>query len=280
MKERVTLTVEESILSQVDKQVDGFKVKNRSHAVELLLLKALGNSRIAHGFILAGGKGTRLRPLTHEIPKPMVPIHDKPLMEHTIDLFKKYGITNILISIGYKGDKIKEYFGNGKRFGVNITYIEETTPQGTAGPLKLAREFLTDTFVMCNADELKEIDLDEMYLTHKENNAVATIALTTVPDPSQYGVARLKGQKILEFIEKPKKEEAPSNLINSGLYILEPSVLRYFPEKEGQISIEREVFPTIAVDDKLFGYPFSGQWFDVGNLEKYDYAIQHWKDIV
>lgn len=278
MKERVTLTVEQSILENVDKRVDGFKIKNRSHAVELLLLKAMDQTRPKMAFILAGGKGTRLKPITNEIPKPLVPLHDKPILQHTLDLFKKHGITEIVISIGYKGEKIKEYFGNGKRFGVNIIYVEETEPLGTAGPLNLARNYLTETFVMCNADELKNIDLDEMYLFHKENGSVATIALTTVADPSQYGVAKLMGSKIQEFIEKPEQGAAPSNLINAGLYILEPAVLEYLPK--GASSIERDVFPKIAGDTKLFGFPFSGQWFDTGTLERYEEAMQKWIDIV
>jgi len=277
MKERVTLTIENSILQQVDRQVDGYKIKNRSHAIELLLLKSLGVNRPKIGFILAGGKGTRLKPITHEIPKPLVPLHEKPIMEHTIDLFKKFGIKDILISIGYKGDKIKEYFGNGKRFGVNIRYIEEKEPMGTGGPLNLAKQYLTGTFVMCNADELKDINLDEMYLSHKESNGVGTIALTTVEDPSKYGVAKLRGNRVLEFIEKPKKEEAPSKLINSGLYILEPSVLNFIPE--GSCSIERDVFPKIAAAGQLFGYHFEGQWFDTGDMERYERAIREWRDI-
>lgn len=278
MKERVTLTVEQSILEAVDKRVDGFKIKNRSHAVELLLMKAMDQSKPKMAFILAGGKGTRLKPITNEIPKPLVPLHDKPILQHTLDLFKKHGITEIIISIGYKGEKIKEYFGNGKRFGVNIQYVEETEPLGTAGPLNLAREYLTDTFVMCNADELKNIDLNEMYLFHKENGAAATLALTTVADPSQYGVAKLMGSKIQEFIEKPAPGTAPSNLINAGLYIIEPSVLDLIPK--GASSIEREVFPKIAVDGKLFGFPFSGQWFDTGTLERYEDAMAKWNDII
>jgi len=278
MKERVTLTIEQNILESVDKRVDGFKIKNRSHAVELLLMKAMDQSRPKIAFILAGGKGTRLRPITNEIPKPMVPLHDKPILQHALDLFKKYGITEIVMSIGYKGEKIKEYFGNGSRFGVNITYVEETEPLGTAGPLNLARQYLTDTFVMCNADELKNIDLTEMYLFHKENNALASIALTTVSDPSQYGVAKLTGSKILEFIEKPEAGTAQSNLINAGLYILEPAVLDIVPK--GVSSIERDVFPKVATDGKLFGFPFSGQWFDTGTLERYEEAMQKWTDIV
>jgi mannose-1-phosphate guanylyltransferase len=278
MKERVTLTIETDILESVDSRVDGLKVKNRSHAVELLLMKALGQNHPKKALILAGGKGTRLYPITKEIPKPLVPLHDKPIMQHTIELFKKYGINDIIISVGYKGDKIKEYFGNGKRFGVNITYIEENEPLGTAGPLNLARPHLTETFVMCNADELKNIDLNEMYMFHKENGAMATIALTTVSDPSQYGVAKLMGNKIQEFIEKPPAGTAPSNLINAGLYILEPAVLDYVPK--GSSSIERNVFPFVATDAKLFGFPFSGQWFDTGTLERYEIAMEEWQDIM
>lgn len=278
MKERVTLTIEQSILETVDKRVDGFKVKNRSHAVELLLLKALDQNRPRKALILAGGQGTRLRPITHEIPKPLIPLHDKPILQHTIDLFKRYGITEILISVGYKAEKIKEFFGNGKRFGVDIIYLEENEPLGTAGPLNLAREHLTDTFMMCNADELKNIDLHEMYLFHKESGAKATIALTTVADPSQYGVAKLMGNKILEFIEKPAQGTAPSNLINAGLYVLEPSIFDFVPKGTG--SIERDIFPKIAQEGKLFGFPFSGQWFDTGTLERYEEAMQKWQGII
>jgi NDP-sugar pyrophosphorylase family protein len=178
MKERITLTIDTAILEQVDSRVDGLKIKNRSHAVELLLTNALGSNAPKKAFILAGGKGTRLKPITHEIPKPLVPLHGKPILEHTFDLLKKYGIKDIIISIGFKGDKIKEYFGNGKKFGVSITYVEETEPLGTAGPLNLARHLLKDTFLMCNADELKNIDLHDMFAFHKESGAIATIALT------------------------------------------------------------------------------------------------------
>ena len=282
MKERITVTLEKDILKQIDARVDGTKIKNRSHAVEFFLSKALGNSKIKTAFILAGGKGTRLRPITHEIPKPMIPLQGRPIVEHVINLFKQYEIRDIILSIGYKGDKIKEYFGDGAKFGIRIRYIEEdpNVPLGTAGPLLLAREFLKETFVMTNADELKDIDLDDMYRIHKENKAMATIALTTVEDPSSYGVAKLQGNKIVEFVEKPRREEAPSNLINAGLYILEPEILRYIPVAKKEVKIETEVFPKIAKLGKLFGYPFSGQWFDTGTPERYEKAIKEWKGLV
>jgi mannose-1-phosphate guanylyltransferase len=276
MKERVTLTLDTNLLTKIDKKVDGFKIKNRSHAIELMCTKALGESAPKLGLILAGGKGTRLKPITDEIPKPLLPILGKPVIEYTLDLFKNFGITKVLLSIGYMGDKIKEHFGDGRKFGLEIIYIEEDKPQGTGGPLRLAKEHLTETFVMCNADELKDVDLEEMYSFHKENGAFGTIALTTVQDPSMYGVAKLQGNKILEFIEKPKKENAPSNLINSGLYILEPDVLSYVPDGEEPVSIERDIFPQLASADKLFGYHFAGQWFDTGNFERFETARNQW----
>ncbi|MDD5181728.1 MAG: sugar phosphate nucleotidyltransferase [Candidatus Nanoarchaeia archaeon] len=281
MKERITITLDKDIMKQVDSRVDGTKIKNRSHAVEFFLSKALGSNTIKTAFILAGGKGTRLKPFTYEIPKPMIPVHGMPILQHVIELFKRYGINEIIISIGYKGDKIKEYFGDGIKFGVKIRYIEEDpdVPLGTAGPLLLAKEFLKETFVMTNADELKDIDLDDMYRLHKESKAMATIALTTVEDPSSYGVARLKGSQIVEFVEKPRREEAPSKLINAGLYILEPEILKYIPDGKKEVKIENDVFPKIAKMGKLFGYPFSGQWFDTGTPENYEKAIKRWQGL-
>lgn len=275
MKERVTFTIESSILDSVDKTIDGYKVKNRSHAVELLLMNGLRDKSLNKALILAGGKGERLKPITNEMPKPMVPLQGKPILQHAVDLMKKYGITEIYISIGYKGDKIKEYFGDGSRFGVKIFYIEEDKPLGTAGPLKLAKQYLTETFVMCNADELKDIDLLDMFLFHKEKNAKATIALTTVADPSAYGVASLQGNWIQEFIEKPKNP--PSNLINAGLYILEPEVIDMVPE--GFAMIEKQIFPKIAEEKKLLGYSFTGQWMDTGTMERYAKAQKEWKGL-
>lgn len=277
MKERVTLTLDSDLLREMDRRVDGFKIKNRSHAVELLLMQSLGSNVPKTAIILAGGRGVRLQPITHELPKPLIPLHDKPLLQHLIELLRKYHIKNIIISIGYKGEKIREAFGNGRKLGMNISYVEEDKPLGTAGPLKLAKTFLTDTFIACNADELKDIDITDMYLTHKENKAFATIALTTVEDPSAYGVARLQGNRILEFVEKPKREKAPSNLINAGLYVMEPEVIDYIPE--GFAMLEKDVFPKLAQEGRLFGYPFSGQWFDTGTLERYEKAIKEWKDL-
>jgi len=278
VKERVTLTLDQGILKLVDKKVDGFNIKNRSHAVELLISKALKAHIPKKAVLLVGETGTRLRPLTYEIPKALLPIHGKTLTEHLFDLFKKYDVNETIMAVGYLREKIIDYFGDGSKFGMKLKYIEEKEPLGTAGPIKLAKEMLNDTFIVSNGDELKDIDVEEMYKVHKENQASVTIALTTVEDPSQYGVARLSGSKILEFVEKPKKEDAPSKLINSGFYIIEPEVIDMIPD--GFAMLEKEVFPKLAKQGKLFGFPFSGQWFDTGNIERYDKAIKKWKDLV
>ncbi|MCX6710362.1 MAG: nucleotidyltransferase family protein [Candidatus Woesearchaeota archaeon] len=277
MKERVTFTIDSEILKQIDSTIDGSMIKNRSHAAEILIAKALGNNAPKTAVILAGGKGKRFGPITSEIPKPMIPLHDKPLLYHAICLFRKFGIKNIIISVGYKADKIKEFFGNGRNFGVSITYVEESEPLGTAGALRLATPYIEGSFIVCNADDLMDINLAEMYSFHKSHSSIATIALTTIDDPSNYGVALMNGDKITAFVEKPKREDAPSKLISAGLYILERPVLDMIPK--GFSMLENDVFPKLAGSSRLIGYSFSGMWIDVGTPERYEQAIREWKDI-
>ncbi len=275
-KERVTITLDKDIISSLDRIVDGIKIRNRSHAIEFMLRKTLNQNKLRKAYILAGGKGSRLRPITYEIPKPMVPIKGRPILEHTIDLLRKYDVRDIIITIGYLGHKIKEYFGDGSKFGVRITYIEEDEALGTAGALRLAKPLLDERFIMFNGDNLVNIDIDSLYEFHKENNAIATIALTTVDDPSSYGVAVLEGSKIKEFIEKPKNP--PSKLINAGVYILEPQIIELVPK--GYSMIETDVFPKILQKGSLLGYPFLGQWFPTDNSERYEKAIKEWRGII
>jgi len=227
--------------------------------------------------ILCGGKGTRLEPLTLEVPKSLITVHKKTLIEHLLDLFKKYNVTEIILAVGHMKDQIIEYFGNGKKFGVHISYIEENIPLGTAGPLKLAKNNLNETFFVTNGDELKDIDLNVMYELHKKNNAKITIALTQVKDPTQYGVAKMNADKIIKFIEKPKLEDAPSKLINSGFYIIEPEIINLIDD--GFVMLEKSIFPKLAEQEKLFGYQFTGQWFDTGNFERWEKAIKEWKGL-
>jgi len=274
-RKKISISLKKEIISRIDDKVDGVNIRNRSHAIEALLMKALGDNKIGAAFILAGGQGTRMRPFTYEMPKPMIPVHGKPLLEHIILLLRKYDVRDIILSVGYLKEKIVEHFGDGKKLGVKIRYVEEKEKLGTAGPLNLARDLIDDTFFMFNGDILANIDLESFAFEHKSNSGIGTIALTPVEDASKFGVVDLRGGKILKFIEKPKGKKY--GLINAGIYILEPEVMDYIPE--GKAMMEKDVFPKLAKDGKLFGYPFESAWFDTGTHEAYERVIKEWKDI-
>jgi NDP-sugar pyrophosphorylase family protein len=274
MKKRLSITIDDNVVKKIDLMIDGKTIRSRSHAIEYFLTKALGEGKLKKAFILAGGKGTRLKPITYEIPKPMIPVKGRPILEYTIDLLREHEIRDIIISIGYLGDKIKSYFGNGEKFGVKIIYIEEDKPLGTAGPLKLAKPLLDETFLMINGDILFKMNINEMFRFHKENKALVTMALTTIENIEGFGVARLEGNRIIEFVEKPSKEKAMSNLINAGIYIVEPEVINLVPS--GFSLIEKDVFPKIAKERKLYGYVFSGRWYSTDTLERYEKALKEW----
>jgi len=275
MKERITITLDKNLISQIDKRIDGIDIKNRSQEIEAILEEALGTNIPSKAVLLVGGRGTRLKPLTDKIPKALLKVQGKTITEHLFDLLKKYGIREAILCVGYLQYRIKEYFGDGSGLGISITYVEETEPLGTAGPLKLAKKYLKDSFIVSNGDELKNINIPRMFRLHKRKNALATIALTTVDDPSHYGVARLDGSRIVEFVEKPSNP--PSNLINAGFYIMEPEVIGMIPN--GFAMLEKDVFPKLAKLGRLRGFPFAGQWFDIGNIERYKIAEKKWEGI-
>ena len=272
MKERITITLDKNLIGQIDKRINGVNIKNRSQEIEILLSEALGTNIPGKAVLLVGGRGTRLKPLTDHTPKGMLKVHDMTIIGHLFELLKKYGIRDVVLSTGYLKNKIRDYFQDGSKFGMNIEYIEEDTPLGTAGPLKLAKKYLKDSFIVSNGDELKNINIPRMFRLHKRKNALATIALTTVDDPSHYGVAKLDGSRILEFLEKPA--HPPSNLINAGFYILEPEVIDMIPQ--GFAMLEKDVFPKLAEEGKLTGYVFEGKWFDIGTPEIYARAMKDW----
>lgn len=222
--------------------------------------------------VLCGGLGTRLRPITYEIPKVLIPVRGKPVLDHLIDLFRREGVTEVILSVGHLKDKIKEYAHT--ITDIPVTLLEESSPLGTAGPLKLLGQ-QSEPFIVSNGDELKDIPLKEMLGFHQERQAAATIALKKVENPTLYGVARLDGDVIKEFVEKPLNP--PSSLISAGLYILDPTVQQRVPE--GFAMLEKDVFPHLAEEGKLFGFPFPGQWYDTGNFERYERAILEWNGI-
>ncbi|MBN1385870.1 hypothetical protein JW968_02715 [Candidatus Woesearchaeota archaeon] len=275
MKERITVTLESDILRQVDLSVDGYTIKNRSHAIEVLLCKALGKDKAGTALILAGGRLNRLKGTLTNISPVMALVKNKPILEHNIDLLKRYGVKEMIIWINPRSQDVKDYFGDGSRFGVSITYLDEGEPLGTGAPLKKARPFLKETFIVCNGDELKDVNIDDLMRFHRDKKANVTLALTTVQDPSKYGAANLHGDRVIDFTEKPKKGTHSSNLINAGIYICEPKVIDLIPD--GHVGMEKDIFPLIAKDKKLFGFSFCGQWYDCGNQEGYEKALKEWK---
>ncbi len=272
-KQRISITIGSDILPEVDKLVDGVKIRNRSHAVEILLAKSLQNNHLKQALILVGGEGARLRPLTYEIPKPLIPVKGKPILEHILKHLKKHGIDDILLAVGHLSEKVISYFGNGEKWGINIRYIHENEKMGTAGPLKTAEPMLNKNFLMLNGDVLSKIDLSDLNHFHRQNNGLATIALVAVENPSHYGVVEIKGSQITGFVEKPKNP--PSNLINAGIYLLDKGILKYVPQ--GYAMMEKDVFPKLALEGKLFGYTYSGPWLDVGTPERLEKAIKEWE---
>ncbi|MGE5613113.1 MAG: sugar phosphate nucleotidyltransferase [Bacillota bacterium] len=219
---------------------------------------------------LAGGLGTRLRPMTNELPKPMVPIMGRPLLERIVENLKMHGVDEIIISTCYKSHKIKDYFGDGKKFGVKINYITEDMPLGTAGAIKNAEEFFDDTFIVLNADILSDIDISDMIHFHKEKGALATIAATRVENPSAYGVIECDADGYISaFKEKPQPGESDSNLINAGVYIFEPELIKEIPDGK-VVSIEMETYPLLLEKGyKLAVYHKCSYWLDIGTCKKY-----------
>jgi mannose-1-phosphate guanylyltransferase len=224
---------------------------------------------------LAGGMGTRLKPLTDDLPKPMVPMMVKPLLERNMLKLKSYGVDEIILSTCYKPQKIEQYFGDGRKFGLKIHYICEDIPLGTGGAIKNTEDFFNDTFIIFNADILSDINIGDMMRFHKEKRAAVTIAVTKVENPSAYGVIEYDKDLYAEsFTEKPKLSEIKSNYINAGIYIFEPNVLKEIPASR-VVSIERETYPLLLKK----GYPIAvyksdAYWMDIGTIEKYIQAHQ------
>lgn len=220
--------------------------------------------------IMAGGEGSRLRPLTCNRPKPMVPIANKPVMEHIIELLRKYGIKDIAVTLQYMPEIIKDYFGDGSEFGVNLRYFTEDVPLGTAGSVKNAEEFLDETFIVISGDALTDIKLDEVLSFHEAKGSIATLVLKKVECPIEYGVVVTQSNgKISRFLEKPSWGEVFSDTVNTGIYVLSPEVLEYY--KKGQVfDFSKDLFPVLLKrDEPMYGFVTEDYWCDIGDLDAY-----------
>ncbi len=220
--------------------------------------------------ILVGGEGTRLRPLTCNTPKAMVPILNRPFLEHAIRYLRGHGIGEIILAMGGLPDPLQSYFGDGSQLGVRMTYLVEESPLGTAGAVKNAESFLDGPFIVFNGDILTEIDLTAMMRRHREIRPTASIALTSVDNPTIYGVVETDAEgRIKHFVEKPSWDEVTSNMINAGIYILEPEVLELIPTSAPSM-FEHYLFPLLLKKgETILSYPSDGYWIDIGTPEKY-----------
>ncbi len=219
---------------------------------------------------LAGGEGTRLRPLTDGVPKPMVPVMGRPLLERNLELLKMHGIDEVVLSVCYRPEAIERYFGDGSDFGLKIRYADEDLPLGTGGAIKNCERYFDDTFFVFNADVLSDINFSAMLRYHKRKKADVTIAVTRVKNPSAYGVIEYdEDGYAVSFLEKPAPHETVSNFINAGVYLFEPRVLRQIPSGR-PVSVERELFPKLlARGRKIAVYRGCHYWLDIGTPEKY-----------
>jgi mannose-1-phosphate guanylyltransferase / phosphomannomutase len=220
--------------------------------------------------VMAGGEGSRLRPLTINRPKPMIPLADRPVMEQIIEHLKQHGITEIVVTLQYLANIIQDYFGDGSAFGVHIDYVVEETPLGTAGSVKNAESLLQEPFLVISGDALTDINLRAVQRFHQEKNALCTITLTRVPDPLEYGVIITDDQQhVTHFLEKPSWGQVFSDTVNTGIYVLDPRIFAYM-EKGKPADWSKDVLPSmLACGEAIYGFVADGYWTDVGSFTEY-----------
>ena len=222
---------------------------------------------------MAGGEGTRLRPLTSNQPKPMVPIVGKPCMEHIFDLLRKHAFEDVVVTVAFLPQAIRSYFGDGEQLGLHLEYSVEESPLGTAGSVRLASQRLEDTFVVISGDALCDFDLDAIVEFHRERGAAATIGLKAVENPLEFGIVVTDDDgRVERFLEKPSWGQVFSDTINTGIYVLEPEVLRHVPT-DRPFDFSTELFPLLLeMGRPIYGYVCDGYWQDIGNLDQYRQA--------
>jgi mannose-1-phosphate guanylyltransferase len=218
--------------------------------------------------ILVGGEGTRLRPLTSTVPKPVVPLVDRPFIAYMLEWVHRHGVDDVVMSCGFLATAVRNVLGDGSQYGLRLRFIEEPEPRGTAGALKYAEDLLDERFLMLNGDVLTDIDLTAQIAQHEACNATATLALVAVDDPTAYGLVRCgEDHAVEEFVEKPSADQIDTRLISAGAYVLERAVLDLIPP-DRNVSIEREVWPQL-VGDGLYGFAADAYWLDIGTPERY-----------
>ncbi len=275
-RSRITITLDAQILKKIDRLIDKKRIRNRSHSIEYIL-NQYTMSKVNKAVILAGGRGTQLRPYTYEIPKPLLPVKGTPILEHLILQLKKNGITEIIIAISYLGEKIKDYFGDGSKWGVSIEYSEETDNLQTGGAVKKIKDKLNEeSFLVIHGDILTDISFADLIQYHKDQSSVATVALTTTGTPKEFGQIKMQGTKLVDFYPTSDNPDLKSHLIHTGIYTFETEIFNYFPKNAKEFSLE-DVIRELIKERKVNGFVFEGKWYDVGNPENYELAIKEYK---
>jgi len=263
-RSRITITLKKELLKNIDGFVDGVKIKNRSHAIEFLLSKNFEERKIKKAVILAGGEGVKIKKGTKNVSRVLIPYQNKLFVEHIFDWLKKEGIEEVIISASGLGKEIKEKIGDGAEFGLAVSYLFKDT--GTASVLKYLASIVDETFLMINGDVLADVDLSEMFDFHKKCGGLCTIGMVSVKEPSAFGTIKLKGNQVVDFIEKPKTGKEESYLINAGIYLMEPKICGI--TTANCLSLEKNLFPALAKKGKLFGYYLQEKWFHLDRVGK------------
>jgi mannose-1-phosphate guanylyltransferase len=218
--------------------------------------------------ILVGGEGTRLRPLTSTVPKPVVPLVDRPFISFMLEWLGQHGVDDVIMSCGFLATSVRNVLGDGSGLGIRLRFVEEPDPRGTAGALKFAEPMLDERFLMLNGDVLTDLDLTEQIAQHERTAAKATLALVPVADPTAYGLVHLhEDHSVRDCLEQPSPDAIDTNLISAGAYVLEREILELVPQ-DRNVSIEREVWP-LLVGNGLYGFPSDAYWLDIGSPERY-----------
>lgn len=278
-RERLTITLKEDILQALDAEIDGDRLRNRSHAIEYFLSKSLGQKALKV-LVLAGGKPVYFESEKKTLPKAMVKIAGRPLLEQTLLKLKNAKFSDVVISIGEGGEIIKDYFKDGQQIGLNISYIQQTSKvHGTAQALLQAKDILGGhNFFLLYADVLSDIDYTDLIQFHSLNKpSVCTMALTSTESPNMWGLVKMQGSRVVEFEEKPKEAKTFSRLVNAGIYLMEPDVFKYI--SAGAVKLESDVFPRLAEEGKLYGYLYEGLWLDIASSAAYKQAVSQVKSL-
>jgi len=223
--------------------------------------------------VMAGGEGNRLRPLTSNQPKPMVPVVGKPCMEHILELLREHGMNEVIVTVAFLPQAIRSYFGEGETLGMQIGYSVEESPLGTAGSVRLTAKQLDETFLVISGDALCDVDLSALVAFHNERGAAVTIGLKSVDNPLEFGIVVTDEEgRVERFLEKPSWGQVFSDTINTGIYVMEPEVLKHVPG-DRPYDFSKELFPyLLEMGRPIYGYVMDGYWQDIGNLDQFRQA--------